>query len=79
MRKRCDAVAAIPQHGTLTSLNVGVAGAVACFERQSGQREVGVFLAKRLGEDLLKRRVTAEGLEQVADGGVGHGKNGDGA
>ena len=32
VRKRCDAVAAIPQHGTLPSLNVGVAGAVACFE-----------------------------------------------
>jgi 23S rRNA (guanosine2251-2'-O)-methyltransferase len=38
VRKRCDAVAAIPQHGTLPSLNVGVAGAVACFEvaRQRG-------------------------------------------
>ena len=32
VRRRCDAVAAIPQHGTLPSLNVGVAGAVACFE-----------------------------------------------
>ena len=32
VRKRCDALAAIPQHGTLPSLNVGVAGAVACFE-----------------------------------------------
>ncbi len=32
VRKRCDAVAAIPQHGALPSLNVGVAGAVACFE-----------------------------------------------
>jgi 23S rRNA (guanosine2251-2'-O)-methyltransferase len=32
VRKRCDAVAAIPQHGRLPSLNVGVAGAVACFE-----------------------------------------------
>jgi 23S rRNA (guanosine2251-2'-O)-methyltransferase len=31
-RARCDAVAAIPQHGALPSLNVGVAGAVACFE-----------------------------------------------
>ena len=32
VRRRCDAVAAIPQHGVLPSLNVGVAGAVACFE-----------------------------------------------
>ena len=32
VRKRCDTVAAIPQHGALPSLNVGVAGAVACFE-----------------------------------------------
>ena len=32
VRKRCDAVASIPQHGALPSLNVGVAGAVACFE-----------------------------------------------
>lgn len=37
-RKRCDVVAAIPQHGQLSSLNVGVAGALACFEvaRQRG-------------------------------------------
>ncbi len=32
VRRRCDDVVAIPQHGTLPSLNVGVAGAVACFE-----------------------------------------------
>ena len=32
VRKRCDALAAIPQHGALPSLNVGVAGAIACFE-----------------------------------------------
>jgi 23S rRNA (guanosine2251-2'-O)-methyltransferase len=38
VRKRCDAVVAIPQHGKLPSLNVGVAGAVAAFEvaRQRG-------------------------------------------
>jgi 23S rRNA (guanosine2251-2'-O)-methyltransferase len=42
VRKRCDAVVAIPQHGTLPSLNVGVAGAVACFEvaRQRGAAPV---------------------------------------
>lgn len=32
VRRRCDEVVAIPQHGALVSLNVGVAGAVACFE-----------------------------------------------
>ena len=39
VRKRCDAVVSIPQYGTLPSLNVGVAGAVACFEvaRQRNQ------------------------------------------
>jgi 23S rRNA (guanosine2251-2'-O)-methyltransferase len=39
VRKRCDAVVSIPQHGRLPSLNVGVAGAVAAFEvaRQRAQ------------------------------------------
>ena len=39
VRRRCDEVVAIPQHGSLPSLNVGVAGAVACFEvaRQRAQ------------------------------------------
>jgi 23S rRNA (guanosine2251-2'-O)-methyltransferase len=32
VRRRCDAVVAIPQHGALPSLNVGAATAVACFE-----------------------------------------------
>jgi 23S rRNA (guanosine2251-2'-O)-methyltransferase len=32
VRRRCDAVVSIPQHGALPSLNVGVAGAVAAFE-----------------------------------------------
>jgi 23S rRNA (guanosine2251-2'-O)-methyltransferase len=31
-RKRCDALASIPQHGTLSSLNVATAGAIACFD-----------------------------------------------
>ena len=31
-RARCDVVAAIPLRGTLPSLNVAAAGAVACFE-----------------------------------------------
>jgi 23S rRNA (guanosine2251-2'-O)-methyltransferase len=39
VRRHCDAVVAIPQHGSLPSLNVGVAGAVACFE-VARQREL---------------------------------------
>lgn len=43
VRRRCDAVVAIPQHGAVPSLNVGVAGAVACFEvaRQRHQSRPG--------------------------------------
>jgi len=32
VRERCDVLAAIPQRGGLSSLNVGAAGAVACFD-----------------------------------------------
>jgi 23S rRNA (guanosine2251-2'-O)-methyltransferase len=41
VRRRCDAVVSIPQHGRLPSLNVGVAGAVAAFEvaRQRAQSQ----------------------------------------
>ena len=45
--------------------------------RQSGERQLGILVAERLGEDLLKRRVAAEGLKEVADGGMGHKKNSD--
>jgi 23S rRNA (guanosine2251-2'-O)-methyltransferase len=31
-RRRCSTLVSIPQHGSLPSLNVAVAGAVACFE-----------------------------------------------
>jgi len=31
-RRRCDELAAIPQHGILSSLNVATAGAIACFD-----------------------------------------------
>ncbi len=46
VRRRCDALAAIPQHGALPSLNVGVAGAVACFE-VARQRVVAQAAATR--------------------------------
>ena len=39
-RKRCDALASIPQHGTLPSLNVATAGAIACFD-VARQRSTG--------------------------------------
>ena len=42
--------------------------------RQPGERELGILVAERLGEDLLKRRVAAEGLKEVADCGMGHGE-----
>jgi 23S rRNA (guanosine2251-2'-O)-methyltransferase len=32
VRERCADVVAIPQHGSIASLNASVAGAVACFE-----------------------------------------------
>jgi 23S rRNA (guanosine2251-2'-O)-methyltransferase len=41
VRRRCEAVVAIPQAGTLPSLNVGVAGAVACFEVARQRRSAG--------------------------------------
>ncbi len=43
VRTRCDEIAAIPQHGTLASLNVGAAAAVACFEvaRRRAEEEQG--------------------------------------
>ncbi len=44
--RRCDVLTSIPQHGSLPSLNVAVAGAVACFE-----------IARRRPDDRLVRRL----------------------
>jgi 23S rRNA (guanosine2251-2'-O)-methyltransferase len=41
VRRRCDEVAGIPQHGSLESLNVGVATAVACFEVARRRADAG--------------------------------------
>ncbi len=62
VRRRCDALAAIPQHGALPSLNVGVAGAVACFE----------VARQRVGEALGRRRYLrgAKGASARPDGDV---------
>ena len=49
VRKRCDAVVAIPQHGALPSLNVGVAGAVACFEVARQRAAPGAALTYAAG------------------------------
>jgi 23S rRNA (guanosine2251-2'-O)-methyltransferase len=40
-RKRCAVLASIPQHGTIESLNVAAAGAVAFFELARGRADVG--------------------------------------
>ncbi len=40
-RKRCDALVAIPQRGTLSSLNVATAGAIACFDLARRRAEAG--------------------------------------
>ena len=40
-RKRCDALGSIPQHGTLSSLNVATAGAIACFDVARGRADAG--------------------------------------
>jgi 23S rRNA (guanosine2251-2'-O)-methyltransferase len=60
VRRRCDALAAIPQRGALPSLNVGVAGAVACFEvarqRDHAPRDPG-----EVGHDRRDERSTDHG------------------
>ena len=64
VRRRCDEVVAIPQHGALPSLNVGVAGAVACFEvarrRTVPHRERGAVIGDP-GRDACLRRVRVIG------------------
>ncbi len=64
VRKRCDAVAAIPQHGALPSLNVGVAGAVACFEvaRQRSRGRRLTYAAGVTSEVQKAQRWAATGM-----------------
>ena len=40
-KKRCDALGSIPQHGTLSSLNVATAGAIACFDVARKRADAG--------------------------------------
>jgi 23S rRNA (guanosine2251-2'-O)-methyltransferase len=47
-KKRCTALVSIPQRGSIGSLNVAAAAAVACFEVS---RRFGVFQAKHMAED----------------------------
>lgn len=37
VKKVCDGIIRIPMHGTMESLNVSVAGAIACYEMQKGK------------------------------------------
>jgi 23S rRNA (guanosine2251-2'-O)-methyltransferase len=43
VRRRCDEVVAIPQHGGVASLNVAAAGAVACFAIARGRAEAALI------------------------------------
>ena len=61
VRRRCDAVVSIPQHGALPSLNVGVAGAVACFE-VARQRSVRRQSALSGSSDVQKAQRRASGI-----------------
>jgi 23S rRNA (guanosine2251-2'-O)-methyltransferase len=61
-RRRCTVLASIPQFGTIESLNVAAAGAVACFElaRSRPGRERAVdATATRTGRDDRRRPTTA--------------------
>ncbi len=49
--KRCDALVSVPQHGRIPSLNVAVAGAIACFDI-ARRRERG----RMTGPDRPSRR-----------------------
>ncbi len=42
--------------------------------RQSGERQRAGFAAHQLGEHFLKGLMAAEGVEQIADGGMRHGR-----
>ena len=61
VRRRCSEVVAIPQGGTLPSLNVAVAGAVACFE-VARQRSLGgrPTPAPRLGQSTYAATATSD-------------------
>ena len=62
-RKRCDALAAIPQHGTLSSLNVATAGAVACFEiarQRSGRGRTPATSATSEPPAIAETQATSE-------------------